>query len=274
MQGIPAAPRHCAVTECNTILRVDNKDGFCRGHKSATSRAPVRICAADECDLPLRISNKSGFCFRHVQQTPNVLARNESRLAATRERRIARPVCAVDRCTKPLRADNATGRCRDHTYAPEHRPECAYEGCSNRLIAGNETGRCEVHRAKHWVAQRCSATGCDKVLNEGNLSGRCPEHRAYYRRDYMLWRNYRITSEQHDEMLADQHGLCAICGQPPKPEGVRAASRLHVDHDHETGRVRGLLCLNCNRGIGAFGDDANLLRLAADYLDHHAARAA
>lgn len=77
---------------------------------------------------------------------------------------------------------------------------------------------------------------------------------------------YGITPDQYDAMLTGQGGRCAICGNPPDPNGVRAASRLHVDHCHETGRVRGLLCSRCNQGLGYFRDDENLLLAAVRYL--------
>ncbi len=58
-------------------------------------------------------------------------------------------------------------------------------------------------------------------------------------------------------LVAEQGGLCAIC-QRPDPE--------HVDHDHETGKVRGILCFNCNGGLGQFKDDLDALLAAATYL--------
>ena len=61
-------------------------------------------------------------------------------------------------------------------------------------------------------------------------------------------------------MLEAQGGLCAICEEAPAD---------HVDHDHETGAVRALLCFNCNGGLGQFRDDATVLRAAADYVEHH-----
>lgn len=73
---------------------------------------------------------------------------------------------------------------------------------------------------------------------------------------------FGITVEQYDALEAKQGGLCAICRRPC-PSG----RKLAVDHDHLTGRVRGLLCMNCNQGLGKFDDDPGLLRAAEVYLE-------
>jgi hypothetical protein len=85
---------------------------------------------------------------------------------------------------------------------------------------------------------------------------------------------YGLTIDDYDRMLVAQGGVCAICGSPPNPDGVRAASRLHADHDHVTGRNRDLICLSCNVGIGHFRDDPDLMQAAADYIKRHRARVA
>ena len=84
-------------------------------------------------------------------------------------------------------------------------------------------------------------------------------------RTYHLRRRYGITAEEADAMLEEQGGVCAIC---------RAAPAAHVDHDHSTGRVRALLCFNCNGGLGQFRDDPCLLQAAAFYVKHHNQRQA
>ena len=78
---------------------------------------------------------------------------------------------------------------------------------------------------------------------------------------------YGISIAQYEELLAKQDGRCAICGSPPDANGRGAYSRLHIDHSHSTGKIRGLLCGRCNQGIGFMRDDPKLLRLAAAYLD-------
>jgi hypothetical protein len=64
-------------------------------------------------------------------------------------------------------------------------------------------------------------------------------------------------------MLSEQSGVCKICGEPC-PTYKHA---LAVDHNHTTGKVRGLLCNNCNNGLGRFRDNPQYLRAAADYLE-------
>lgn len=78
---------------------------------------------------------------------------------------------------------------------------------------------------------------------------------AYYRR------SFGITADEFDEMLAQQGGHCAICSRTPDQ-----VASMHVDHCHETGRIRGILCINCNQGLGQFFDDAETLERAAAYL--------
>jgi hypothetical protein len=88
----------------------------------------------------------------------------------------------------------------------------------------------------------------------------------------VLLARYGLTPEEFDAKLEAQGGMCAVCGKPPKPDGIRAASQLHQDHDHLTGLNRDLLCSTCNYGLGQFKDDPALLRAAADYIDRHRAR--
>ena len=80
-------------------------------------------------------------------------------------------------------------------------------------------------------------------------------------RDLRLRRLYGITLRQYRKMLKRQKGVCAVCGKPPKKVS------LNVDHDHETDRVRGLLCFFCNKKIVGRHHNGKLLRAAADWVD-------
>lgn len=83
-----------------------------------------------------------------------------------------------------------------------------------------------------------------------------------YRKGEHFKARYGITREDYDLMLEGQGGTCAICGSPPK------ANRLHVDHDHATGRVRGLLCTKCNTSLH-YIELPSWLDSALAYLKEH-----
>jgi hypothetical protein len=80
--------------------------------------------------------------------------------------------------------------------------------------------------------------------------------------DQRLRREYGITLDQYNQLLAHQGHACAICRTPVIP----GKPRLHVDHDHSSGEIRGLLCWPCNKAIAAFRDDVARLQAAAAYV--------
>lgn len=90
-------------------------------------------------------------------------------------------------------------------------------------------------------------------------------HSVKQRREYALLRDYGITQDQYDNLLRSQNGGCAICSSPVS--GDLRRPNLHVDHNHTTGKVRGLLCMRCNVAIGSFSDDPILLMRAIKYLE-------
>lgn len=80
-------------------------------------------------------------------------------------------------------------------------------------------------------------------------------------------KRYGLTLEEFAVLEAMAVGKCEICQKPARARNKwKADSKLHVDHCHTTGKVRGMLCTDCNRGIGLFRDDPKALRRAADYL--------
>lgn len=84
-------------------------------------------------------------------------------------------------------------------------------------------------------------------------------------REWNLKTIYGISLDDYEEMLSSQGGVCAICGDSPSGVGYRN-NYLHVDHCHRTGKIRGLLCRNCNKGLGCFRDRIDLLHRGAEYL--------
>jgi hypothetical protein len=78
-------------------------------------------------------------------------------------------------------------------------------------------------------------------------------------------REHGICEEEFNLMLKQQEGKCAICDKP-QDESIKF---LSIDHDHKTNKNRGLLCSNCNRGIGLLQDDINILQSAIKYLKQY-----
>lgn len=75
---------------------------------------------------------------------------------------------------------------------------------------------------------------------------------------------YGLTEEDYDVLHTNQRGKCALCGA--EELGDSKKKHLAVDHDHKTGKVRALLCHKCNRGLGHFNDDLELLNKAVAYI--------
>jgi hypothetical protein len=96
-------------------------------------------------------------------------------------------------------------------------------------------------------------------VSGGRNSQMSREAQSAYGREWKLQRHYKITGADYDAMFAAQGGVCAICGDTSK-------TKLAIDHCHTTGRIRGLLCISCNRGIGYLGDDPDRALRASEYL--------
>ena len=101
----------------------------------------------------------------------------------------------------------------------------------------------------------------DEAAYQRHYYGENKAHIALRRR---LWK-YKLTKEQFDTMFATQTGRCAIC----YGDLLSGTYGVAIDHDHATGKVRGLLCHPCNRGLGQFRDTAALLERATEYLKRH-----
>lgn len=103
---------------------------------------------------------------------------------------------------------------------------------------------CVTRKTRDWAAKNAATFDAQK------------------RRSYLM-KKYGITLDEYEAILASQGGVCAICHNPPSdPRGFK----MHVDHDHGTGRVRGILCGSCNSGLGQFKDNVRRLASAIVYL--------
>jgi predicted transcriptional regulator YheO len=80
-------------------------------------------------------------------------------------------------------------------------------------------------------------------------------------------RKYGLTNNEYKTMQKSQKGVCMICKKPEKLKQQGTLKSLSVDHDHKTRKIRGLLCIRCNSGLGHFDEDPKLLRHAATYIE-------
>ncbi len=107
-------------------------------------------------------------------------------------------------------------------------------------------------RDRLWASKNAEKI---KVKNARSYEITKQQQRRYY------LKRYGLTTEQHDLMLSQQKGNCAACGSPP---GKRA---LAIDHCHETGLVRGLLCIGCNTALGSLKEDPLRMRALEAYIN-------
>ena len=111
-----------------------------------------------------------------------------------------------------------------------------------------------------------------KKGESGNPNGRPPIHNFVDSRDRKLYYKYGIRLSDYNAMLEKQGGVCAICGKPETKMqarvkgGEKILDSLQVDHDHKTGKIRGLICWLCNVGSVKLLDDRVRMERAAAYL--------
>jgi Autographiviridae endonuclease VII len=132
----------------------------------------------------------------------------------------------------------------------------------------NKEGKYKEYREKN----KEKIKNYTKKYREDNLDYFRNMHKEYYQENKEKLKHYRhekqmeilygINKNQYNELLERQLNCCAICGK--NKDEFRYA--LSVDHNHETGKIRGLLCLNCNTGIGKFEDKIELVEKALNYL--------
>jgi len=120
---------------------------------------------------------------------------------------------------------------------------------------------------------KCKNAGCHNEtasysVNNPNNTGK--EYNANYKECNTcrhLRSKYNITSPERNKLIKDQDGCCAICNTPVELDGKATKQSAVVDHDHLTGKIRGILCGQCNKGLGIFGDTLEGLNKAVKYLE-------
>ena len=175
--------------------------------------------------------------------------------------------CIVEGCNRPARAKTKPGKCgpcqASDSYHRKH-PDAPRRGPG--------------HHGK-WKGKICSEPDCKKPVH---CNGLCHNHytKKYWAdgngrrtkealRATRIKSRYGITLDEYAAMLEKQGGKCAVCGELPG-DNVRAhwGGKLCIDHCHDTGKVRGLLCNDCNLAVG-YGKTSTILERAAAYLRLH-----
>jgi hypothetical protein len=133
-----------------------------------------------------------------------------------------------------------------------HHTRKGCEGCKEgvKFCAGCKTHKLAVQFQKHKSRKDGLHVYCIECVNGVD--------RRYKHRSGVLKSRYGITLEEFEVLLAAQNYRCANCG--------KSGCRLFPDHDHKTGRIRGMLCKGCNTGIGMLGDTVFGLQRAIEYL--------
>lgn len=128
------------------------------------------------------------------------------------------------------------------------------------------TGSPDKYPQKHFKAKPCKNCSCDFdpiAPSHLHCSDKCADNS---RENRYFMKNYGISRRDAYDLLDKQGGKCAICESQGFKINEDAKNNLALDHDHETGAVRGFLCHNCNRALGLFKDSVDNLKKAIDYL--------
>lgn len=188
-------------------------------------------------------------------------------LSQAKHTRTANRRCA--RCDKPFYA--APSRIAKSPGGGRHCSRACQSGWQVRICerCGIEF-RITAHLLSRGYGTYCSATCRSKRTGQCSFEG-CQSEivwvdmcRVHYARRTQMRIRYGLTLEEASELCA---AGCAICGARPEGNGFQRG--LHIDHDHDSGVVRGALCHGCNTGLGSFADDPARLRAAVKYLESH-----
>lgn len=245
----------------------------------------MSCCSRDDCEKSV---HSRGLCQPHYRQERR---REDDPLVGTRKRgpkqRAVQVAPTPDR-PAPVKVDHR--RMTAEEKAARRQLRNAKTQCFNghELNSVNSYVRdgkkvcrlCQRRYQQRHLGRPETPDTVPLALRNGNKT-HCPAGHAYAEHGYVKpgargcrlcdidnrkRRIYGVTAEQFAEKLTAQENVCAIC-----MEAFKDARDTHIDHDHATGDVRGILCGRCNLGLGNYKDDPDLLRLAADYLDYHRA---
>lgn len=270
----------CTVEGCD---KVQYARTWCGAHYARWSRngdpllkdSDVKpACSVEGCSS---LARARGWCGRHYQVWSNHGDVNYRRPTAQDS------PCTIDGCETKV---HSKGLCSMHyrrnrlhgdpnlSWVNKKAKVCTAEGCEQEQ-------KSRTYCLKHYQVWRKHAdpnyVRPQGEVPHGTLTGygmhgcrcaECKKAQANSNRINNLRANFGITPEDYDRMWESQGGVCAICCL--EGSGRLAGRLMAVDHDHTTGKVRGLLCQRCNHAVGLLHDDAERAMSLAAYLLQHA----
>lgn len=169
--------------------------------------------------------------------------------------------CSKCKELKPIENFSTNGFRRGKVSHRSDCKECRAETARQDRSQGKyKFERSEEQKSKHAAYMREYSKKNRDRINAMRRARYSPERN----KDCALRTKYGISLKEYNRMFEEQKGKCAICGVE-----LDNGFFTHLDHDHDTGRVRGLLCRNCNPGLGQFKHSAGLLQKAVEYLKGH-----
>jgi hypothetical protein len=168
------------------------------------------------------------------------------------DRRYAAGMKTCNRCgeTKPTEQFYANPAGADGL-----RPECKACTSARRKAWYDDNREKEIARVRGWQQANQERYNATQRAYRDSGKKKISDRKSH------LKRTFGITVADYERMLAEQGGGCAICERAPREDIA-----LHVDHDHRTGMIRGLLCFRCNNALGDLESDPELLTVASGYL--------
>ena len=162
-------------------------------------------------------------------------------------------------------------------FYPHHKSCKACVQLSRFPTSDTVCKQCKIFKTRSefsskYLCKKCHSSNClarykptPRVIKSSTATKSDQDNRRSNRNSW-LKRQYGISLAEYEEMLRKQNGLCAICNLPERRVVNGTKFQLNVDHNHNTGKVRGLLCFVCNTALGKFGDSKVLLEKAINYL--------
>lgn len=237
--------------------------GLCSGHyqqsrkgkrlKPLSRQHPEPTCVFEDCVRP---TYAKSLCDAHYQQQ----LRGDD---LTPLRTAPRAVCSQYGCTN---MSSVRGLCGSHHHQIKSGKPLTQIHAPHDHAMRDADGNKFCITCRSWCPENFFSKSSEKPDGLAYACQRCT-------RDAYRFRRYGLKPGQFEAMIDNQGGLCGLCRNP-----LGSGKDVHIDHDHACcpdsckscgDCVRGILCATCNKGMGHFRDDTNLLRAAADYIERH-----